>query len=101
MINKHFKLEGKSLNVWFNFKKIKTKILRVFKANSTLKIKVKVTSFQTCPRPLCDQYNIKLKTPQEVSLFTRNHTMTPERKIIRLPPPIWGGGGGHDIIPPD
>ena len=32
-----------------------------FKANLTLKIKVKVTSFRTRPRPLCDHYMIQVE----------------------------------------
>ena len=30
------------------------------KANLTLKVMVKVTSFQTCQRPLCDQYMVQV-----------------------------------------
>ena len=63
MINTQIKLEGKIptvqklLFVDKILKKFKPNF-GGFKADLTLKIKVKVTSFRTRPRPFCDQYMV-------------------------------------------
>ena len=61
MINTQLKFEGKIHygSKVVTFTRNYTKFVH-FKAHLTLKIKVKVTSFQTYPRPLCDQYMVQV-----------------------------------------
>ena len=57
----------------------------------TLKIKVKVTSFRTSPRSLCD----KFKTPQKLSC-SQGITQTMTEPKTMSPP--GRGGGRHNYI---
>ena len=63
MINTHLKFEAKIPNgsKVVTFTRNYTKFLSL-KANLTLKIKVKVTSFRTRPGPLCDKYMVFYKS---------------------------------------
>ena len=63
----------------------------------TLKIKVKVKSFQTRPRSLCDQYMVKfegkIQNDSKVIVFTRNHSHNDEDRTKNNkspPPPVRG-----------
>ena len=77
------------------------------KLNLTLKIKVKVTSFRTPPRPLYDQYMTwfkfedKIQNASKVIVFTRNHRDATDaddnnRTKNNMSPPSLGGGERHN-----
>ena len=70
MINKQFKFEDKILKGYI-FEKLKLKF-GYFKANLTLKIKV--TRFFTCQRPLWLNSEGKILNNSKVTVFTRIHT---------------------------